>query len=737
MKKQTPNFIVIAISILSCFISVTKSTPLKTFTAQYGPFNSTYHDIFEIISPATINNNALQLTPDSGSPDMTMFMTYNSARILLKQPFKLWDDDDDDANVSRPHVASFNSSFLINVYRLRNDTTGEGLAFVIAPNLLLPPNSFGQFLGLTNSMTDNRADNRLVAVEFDTFKQYFDPDDNHVGINVNSIESIKTEYLTPHNITISPIGAKFYNVWVDYDGLKMAMDVYIAEQAEWNGGTPPKPGSPILSADLNLRDIVNHIESIKTEYLTPHNITISPIGAKFYNVWVDYDGLKMVMDVYIAEQAEWNGGTPPKPGSPILSADLNLRDIVNQYSYFGFSASTGNDSQLNCVLRWNLTVNHFPGTGKGSEKRLKIVVAAGVAALLLVVAVVAAGFGYCFHKQRVASSNSKLLGALKCLPGTPREFKFRDLKKATNGFDEKNKLGQGGFGVVYRGVLVKENMEIAVKRFSRGSVKGQHDFLAELTIINRLRHKHLVKLLGWCHKNGKLLLVYEYMPNGSLDQHLFVGPNKDPLEWNLRHRIVSGVASALHYLHNEYDQKVVHRDLKASNIMLDSDFNARLGDFGLARALDNEKTSYLEAEGVLGTMGYIAPECFLTGKATQQSDVYALGLDGKLLEAVDQRLSGDDYVVEEADRFLRLGLACSHPNAGERPKTEAIIQIISGTMPVPEVPPFKPAFVWPAGGPMDMDSVNTMSITSSDFVSGWSRQNLGREGSVGQTDSLV
>ncbi|KAL0432011.1 UNVERIFIED_CONTAM: L-type lectin-domain containing receptor kinase IX.1 [Sesamum radiatum] len=124
-------------------------------------------------------------------------------------------------------------------------------------------------------------------------------------------------------------------------------------------------------------------------------------------------------------------------------------------------------------------------------------------------------------------------------------------------------------------------MEIAVKWFSRESIKGQRDFLAELTIINRLRHKHLVKLLGWCHKNGKLLLVYEYMPNGSLDQHLFVGPNKEALEWNLRHKIVSGVASALHYLHNEYDQRVVHRDLKASNIMLDSEFNARLGILAL------------------------------------------------------------------------------------------------------------------------------------------------------------
>ncbi|KAL0430823.1 UNVERIFIED_CONTAM: putative L-type lectin-domain containing receptor kinase S.5 [Sesamum radiatum] len=511
--------------------------------------------------------------------------------------------------------------------------------------------------------------NKLVAVELDTFKQEFDPDDNHVGININSVRSIETAPLAPHNITIAPIGARFYNVWVDYSGDYMVMQVYIAEQAKQNGPTPPKPLSPILSA--------------------------------------------------------W---------------DLNLMDHVNQSLI------------------------------SGEDKWLKIVLGAGVPVLVLLL-IGAIGFGYYCHRRRVALSNPNLVGALKSLPGTPREFEFRALKKATNGFDERHKLGQGGFGVVYRGVLVKENLEIAVKWFSRESIKGQDDFLAELTIINRLRHKHLVKLLGWCHKYGKLLLVYEYMPKGSLDQHLFAGPNVEPLGWNLRYKIIAGVASALHYLHNEYDQRVVHRDLKASNVMLDSNFNARLGDFGLARALDNEKTSYAEAEGVLGTMGYIAPECFHTGKATQQSDVYAFGAvilevvcgqrpgakiagfqflvdwvwllhrDGRLLEAVDQRL-GDDYVPEEAQRLLLLGLACSHPIASERPKTQAIVQIISGTVPVPIVPPFKPAFVWPASGPIDLDldsgSVGTASsVTTSHFGSGWTPQYLSRESYTGYSDSMV
>lgn len=260
------------------------------------------------------------------------------------------------------------------------------------------------------------------------------------------------------------------------------------------------------------------------------------------------------------------------------------------------------------------------------------------------------------------------------------------------------------------------------------------------------------------------------MPNGSLDMHLFAGPEKQTLPWTQRYKIISGVASALHYLHNEYDVRVVHRDVKASNIMLDSNFNARLGDFGLARALDNEKTSYMEAEGVLGTVGYIAPECFHTGRATQRSDVYAFGAvlievvcgqrpgtkigpfqflvdwvwslyrEGRILDAVDKRL-GEDYVAEEAERILLLGLACSHPIAHERPKMQTIVQILSGNVPVPHVPPFKPAFVWPAmpeGDISQATTLDTVSLTTSNYGSGWSPMYMSRDSYEGNTDrSLV
>ncbi|XP_031110074.1 probable L-type lectin-domain containing receptor kinase S.5 [Ipomoea triloba] len=663
----------------------------KNFTVQFSDFDqNNYPDNLHFLN-AEIDSNAIQVTKDTANNRQVFQVINQSGRAFLDKPFRLWDGDKSENTSS---VASFESYFRINVAP-QNDTAGEpppnntlgGLAFLIAPNMDSPPaNSSGKFLGLTNASTDGNSTNQIIAVEFDNSMQDSDPDDNHIGIDINSYTSKKVQSLTPLGIILAPI-----------------------------------------------------------------NDTV------FYDVWVKYNGTAKVMEVYIAKQEDPNGQTKPKPGSPILTSELDIRQYLNQESYFGFSASNGAGYQLNCVLRWNFTITYFP------EKNDWWKIGVGVGVPVVVVGlIVVAWLVYLVQKKRKLRNPSLILGALKSLPGTPREFKFKELKKATENFGEKNKLGQGGYGVVYKGWLAGEGLEIAVKWFSRESIKGQGDFLAELSIINRLRHKHLVKLLGWCHRHGKLLLVYEYMPHGSLDQHLFIGGETDPLSWELRCKIVSGVGYALQYLHNEFEQRVVHRDLKASNIMLDSGFNARLGDFGLARALDNERTSYTEGEGVAGTIGYIAPECLLTGKATEQSDVYAFGAvllevvcgqrpgtkiggfqslvdwvwflhrDGRILEAVDKRLK-EDFVVEEAKRLLLLGLACSHPIANERPRTSEVVQIILGSFPVPNVPPFRPAFVWPSALPIDIDSsqTDTTTIPISPFNSGWSQTN------TEHTNSLV
>ncbi|CAN0928268.1 Probable L-type lectin-domain containing receptor kinase S.5 [Linum grandiflorum] len=673
---------------------------LITDSRRFGsPFTPADYSTLAVVDPATISNGALQVTPDSAG---NFTLSNRSGRILYNNTYKLWDDGGAAAGGHR--TASFNTSFLINIFRLTNSSLpGEGLAFLIAPNLELPAGSSGQYLGLTNRQSDGNSSNQILAVELDTFKQDFDPDANHLGLDVHSVRSVKTASLRDHGIQLAPAVTRFYVVWIQYDGRRKRIKVYMAE----NGTAMPE--TPILEED-----------------------------------------------------------------------DLDLRGIVNQHSYFGFAASTGNNTQLNCVLSWNLSVELLDpeelDTGADSGgSGVKIGVGIGVSVLILVGVMAAAGWWW-WGRKKAAEANPKLTGALKSLPGMPREFEFKDLKKATNNFDERLKLGQGGFGMVYKGVLPEENIPIAVKKFSRENLKGQDDFLSELTIINRLRHKHLVRLLGWCHKNGILLIVYDYMPNGSLDKHLFNNGEDDKnvpttLQWKLRYKIVTGVASALHYLHNEYDQKVVHRDLKASNIMLDAEFSARLGDFGLARAIDNEKTSYAELEGVPGTMGYIAPECFHTGKATCESDVYGFGAvvlevvcgqrpwtriggftalvdwvwwlhrEGRILEAVDKRL-GNEFVEEEAKRLLLLGLACSHPIAGQRPNMQLIYQIVSGSMEVPRVPPFKPAFVWaPVADPEGEDGSTSSSMRvdltpdTTPITSGWSAVSDGYNSGTGNTES--
>jgi len=197
-----------------------------------------------------------------------------------------------------------------------------------------------------------------------------------------------------------------------------------------------------------------------------------------------------------------------KPAKPIISSVLDLRKVVSQNSYFGFSASTGVTVELNCVLRWNISIEVFDNDK--NEKYLSIGLGVGIPVLVLILG--GGGFWYyylCKKKKRDDNgSTSQIMGTLKSLPGTPREFSFQELKKATNNFDEKHKLGQGGYGVVYRGTLPKEKLQVAVKMFSRDKMKSTDDFLAELTIINRLRHRHLVKLQGQFHFSFIYLFHY-------------------------------------------------------------------------------------------------------------------------------------------------------------------------------------------------------------------------------------
>jgi serine/threonine protein kinase len=324
----------------------------------------------------------------------------------------------------------------------------------------------------------------------------------------------------------------------------------------------------------------------------------------------------------------------------------------------------------------------------------------------------------------------------------PKKYQLKELMKATGGFSPQNKLGEGGFGMVYKGIL-GNNKEIAVKRVSKNSRQGKQEFMAEVTTIGSLHHKNLVKLIGWCYesKDKELLLVYEFMPKGSLDKYLFNQSSElelqysKVLDWKTRNSVIRDVAQALDYLHDGCERRVLHRDIKASNIMLDLDYTAKLGDFGLARTVQKRNETHHSTKEIAGTPGYMAPESFLTGRATVETDVYAFGVlvlevvcgrrpgnvfaqedyknsivyqvwelfgKGKIVSVVDKRISCEEHEVErvkweeEIEIVLVLGLACCHPNPNERPSMKTVLMVLNGEASPPIVPMERPSFVWPA-----------------------------------------
>ncbi|PWZ09230.1 Proline-rich receptor-like protein kinase PERK1 [Zea mays] len=210
-------------------------------------------------------------------------------------------------------------------------------------------------------------------------------------------------------------------------------------------------------------------------------------------------------------------------------------------------------------------------------------------------------------------------------------FTYEELLRATDGFSDANLLGQGGFGYVHRGLL-PNGKEIAVKQLKLGSGQGEREFQAEVEIISRVHHKHLVSLVGYCISGGKRLLVYEFVPNNTLEFHLHA-KGRPTMEWPARLKISLGAAKGLAYLHEDCHPKIIHRDIKASNILLDFQFEAKVADFGLAKFTTDNNTHV--STRVMGTFGYLAPEYASSGKLTEKSDVFSFGV--MLLELITGR----------------------------------------------------------------------------------------------------
>uniref|UniRef100_A0A8I6XD45 Protein kinase domain-containing protein n=2 Tax=Hordeum vulgare subsp. vulgare TaxID=112509 RepID=A0A8I6XD45_HORVV len=295
----------------------------------------------------------------------------------------------------------------------------------------------------------------------------------------------------------------------------------------------------------------------------------------------------------------------------------------------------------------------------------------------------------------------------------PRRFSYRELAIATGKFADIRKLGEGGFGSVYRGRIKTLSLDVAIKRVSKSSKQGRKEYFSEVRIISRLRHRNLVQLIGWCHDGGELLLVYELMPNGSLDTHLYNANKK--LSWPTRHDIVLGIGNALLYLHQEWEQCVLHRDIKPSNVMLDESFNAKLGDFGLARLVEHSKGTHTTE--LAGTTGYMDPECMRLGRASIESDIYSFGVvlleistgrrpvvvlpddsvihlvqrvtelydQGRILDAADPQLNGE-FDIQQIERVMVVGLLCTCHDWSLRPSIRQAINVLRFEAPLQDLP---------------------------------------------------
>ncbi|KAL5779191.1 hypothetical protein ACOSQ2_009928 [Xanthoceras sorbifolium] len=614
---------------------------------------------------AHFRNNAISLTQEftclstssSSSSSSTSSSSSGVGRALYVYPIRFLD-------TTTNTTASFSCRFSFSILSSPLCPFGDGFTFLITSNADSFSHSIG-YMGLP--ATALSPEDSFFAVEFDTS---YDPslgdiNGNHIGIDVKSVIS-------------------FASVDVESRGIDL------------------KSGRQITA-------------------------------------WIEYrDALKLIR--------VWAGYSQIRPTNPVLVAQVDLSKQFKEYMHVGFSAANGQGSAIHIVDRWRFkTFAPYPsvnpidmveqgdcfmcypadsGNGDFRDQKTKIremaIEFGGLAAFVFsIIAIVGVISFLLVRKKRHFGRNKEAQACPMQTNRVPTRLSLAKIKSATLGFNRNRIVGQGASATVYKGSLPSGGA-VAVKRFNKVNQFEctRNPFSTEFgTMVGCLRHKNLVQLQGWCCEGTELVLVYEYLPNGSLDRILHnCSSSANLLSWEKRVNILLGVASALTYLHEECERQIIHRDVKTCNIMLDADFNAKLGDFGLAEVYEHSCISR-EATIPAGTMGYLAPEYVYSGVPTQKTDVYSFGVvilevatgrrpvdndgvvivdwvwnqweNGKLHEAADFRLRGR-FDLLEIERMLMVGLSCVHPDHEKRPTVKQAARILRGEAPLPLLPPKKP-----------------------------------------------
>ncbi|CAH8313102.1 unnamed protein product [Eruca vesicaria subsp. sativa] len=664
LKLPPPRFLSVYSTLIHILASLLCSSDVR------GDFPATRFDLgtlslstLKLLGDAHLNNGTIKLTRELPVPTSTAGKALYGKPVRFRHP-------------ETQSPASFSTYFSFTVTNLNPSSIGGGLAFVISPDGEYI-GSAGGFLGLTG---ESGSGSGFVAVEFDTLMdvEFKDVNGNHVGLDLNAVVSAAVADLG--NVDIDLKSGNSVNSWITYDGSGRVLTVYVSY-------SNVKPKSPVLSVPLNLDRYVSDSMFVGFSGSTQGSTEIHSID------WWSF------ASSFGSSESE---SPPPLSDSPSPSSPPPSTPIA------GIKPAADPSSPCRNKLC------------KKSPAAVAGVVTAGAFFLALF-----AGAMIWVYSKKI-KYNRKEESFSSEIMKSPREFTYKELKLATDSFSASRVIGNGAFGTVYKGILPGASGEIiAVKRCSHVS-QGNTEFLSELSLIGTLRHRNLLRLQGYCREKGEILLIYDLMPNGSLDKALHESPTTLP--WPHRRKILLGVASALAYLHQECENQIIHRDVKTSNVMLDASFNPKLGDFGLARQTEHDKSP--DATAAAGTMGYLAPEYLLTGRATEKTDVFSYGAvvlevttgrrpitraeanpgsrpgfktgsslvdwvwglyrDGRLLAAVDERLSEGELNPDEVIRVLMVGLACSQPDPVTRPSMRTVVQILVGEADVPVVPLARP-----------------------------------------------
>ncbi|CAN1268185.1 Cysteine-rich receptor-like protein kinase 10 [Linum perenne] len=367
-------------------------------------------------------------------------------------------------------------------------------------------------------------------------------------------------------------------------------------------------------------------------------------------------------------------------------------------------------------------VSMFAGNDGSKNMSQIVAIVVPIVGILILVSIL---FLFCYGRNltrlritmKRSSQNDMTLNEVSNDEGL--QLDFDTIKVATNNFASGRKLGEGGFGAVYKGTL-SNGEDVAVKRLAKGSRQGDLEFKNEVNLVARLKHRNLVRLLGFCLEGRERLLMYEYMPNASLDHFLFNKDKQVNLDWERRYKIIVGITRGLIYLHQDSRLRVIHHDLKASNILLDADTNPKISDFGMARLFDIDET-HRNTSRIVGTYGYMAPEYAMHGLFLVKSDVFSFGVmileivsgqncysfhhgsskvdllsyawtnwkDESYTNFIDPSLG--NVSRNELERCIHIGLLCVQENPNDRPTMASVaLMMTNGSMSLQV--PSKPAF---------------------------------------------